>query len=105
VAPHFYSPRVVAFHWERYRPPSRWRESRDLLAFIAVWAVPHPPDGAALSPPAFGDYLTVIAKPLRSALTMAPTESPVRFSTAPFWLVRTIACTPWMTAAPTLPAA
>jgi hypothetical protein len=50
-------------------------------------------------------YLTVIAKPLRSALTMAPTESPVSLSTAPFWLVGTIACTPCMTAAPTFPAA
>ena len=50
-------------------------------------------------------HFTVITKPLRSALTMAPTELPVSVSTAPFWLVSTIACTPRPTAAPTLPAA
>jgi len=50
-------------------------------------------------------YFTVIAKPLRSALTIAPTELPVSVSTAPFGLVSTIACAPRPTAAPTLPAA
>jgi hypothetical protein len=50
-------------------------------------------------------YLTVSARPLRSALTIAPTELPVSVSTAPFWLVSTIACAPRPTAAPTLPAA
>ena len=50
-------------------------------------------------------HLTVIASPLRSALTMAPTEEPVSDSIAPFWLVSTIACAPRPTAAPTLPAA
>ena len=50
-------------------------------------------------------YLTVITRPLRSALTMAPTERPVSVSTAPFWLVSTMACAPRPTAAPTLPAA
>jgi hypothetical protein len=49
-------------------------------------------------------YLSVITRPLRSALTMAPTELPVSVSTAPFGLVSTIACAPRPTAAPTLPA-
>jgi spermidine dehydrogenase len=50
-------------------------------------------------------HLTVITRPLRSALTIAPTELPVSLSTAPCWLVSTIACAPLTTAAPTLPAA
>jgi len=50
-------------------------------------------------------YLTVITRPLRSALTIAPTELPVSVSTAPFGLVRMIACAPRPTAAPTFPAA
>jgi hypothetical protein len=65
---------------------------------------------ARLSPSARGmtivsAYLTVITRPLRSALTMAPTELPVSVSTAPFGLASTIACAPRPTAAPTLPAA
>ena len=50
-------------------------------------------------------YFTVMTRPLRSALTMAPTELPVSCSTAPLGLVSTIACTPRPTAAPTFPAA
>ena len=34
----------------------------------------------------FAAHFTVIARPLRSALTIAPTEEPVSESTAPFWL-------------------
>ena len=63
-------------------------------------------DGGALDPgyvlPA---YFTVMTKPLRSALTMAPTELPVSVSTAPCWLVSTMACAPRPSAAPTFPAA
>jgi hypothetical protein len=50
-------------------------------------------------------YLTVITRPLRSALTIAPTDLPLSVSIAPCWLVSTIACAPRPTAAPTLPAA
>ncbi len=50
-------------------------------------------------------YFIVITKPLRSALTIAPTELPVRLSSAPFSLVNTIACPPRPKAAPTFPAA
>src|SRR5262249_31258230 len=50
-------------------------------------------------------YFTVITRPLRSALTTAPTELPLSDSTAPLPLVRTIACPPRPMAAPTLPAA
>lgn len=50
-------------------------------------------------------HFTVIARPFRSALTIAPTELPVSESTAPFALVSTIACAPPPSAAPTFPAA
>ena len=50
-------------------------------------------------------YFTVMTRPLRSALTMAPTELPVSSSTAPCWLVSTMACAPRPSAAPTFPAA
>ena len=39
-------------------------------------------------------YFTVIARPLRSALTIAPTELPESVSTAPCPLVSMIACAP-----------
>ena len=64
----------------------------------------HVPDFAMLDPRQFA-YFTVITRPLRSALTIAPTEVPLSVSTAPFWLVSTIACAPRPTAAPTFPAA
>src|SRR5579862_5094892 len=50
-------------------------------------------------------HFTVMTRPLRSALTMAPTELPVSSSTAPCWLVSTMACAPRPSAAPTFPAA
>ena len=37
-------------------------------------------------------YFNVIASPLRSALAISPTVRPDSSSTAPFWLVSTIAC-------------
>jgi hypothetical protein len=45
-------------------------------------------------------YLIVIASPLRSALAIRPTCWPVSSSTAPFWLVSTIARAPRPTASP-----
>jgi hypothetical protein len=45
-------------------------------------------------------YLTVIASPLRSTFANNPTCRPVNSSTAPFWLVSTIARAPVPTASP-----
>jgi hypothetical protein len=39
----------------------------------------------------FNPYFSVIASPLRSALAIRPTCRPDSSSTAPFWLVSTIA--------------
>lgn len=45
-------------------------------------------------------YLNVSAMPLTSRFTISPVWVPLNCSTAPFWLVRTIACGPRMTVAP-----
>jgi hypothetical protein len=45
-------------------------------------------------------YLNVIANPLRSAFANKPTSVPESSSTAPFWLVSTIARAPPPTASP-----
>ena len=62
-------------------------------------------ESRVIKPRSVSAYLTVITNPLRSALTIAPTELPVSVSTAPLGLVSTMACAPRPTAAPTLPAA
>ena len=45
-------------------------------------------------------YRTEITSPLRSAATISPAWRPASVSTAPFWLVSTIAPAPGPTAAP-----
>jgi hypothetical protein len=45
-------------------------------------------------------YFNVIASPLRSAFAISPTCLPLSSSTAPFWLVNTIARAPVPTASP-----
>ena len=40
-------------------------------------------DGRLSAPRQFGTHLTVITRPLRSALTIKPTELPISVSTAP----------------------
>lgn len=47
-----------------------------------------------------GAHRTVIARPLRSAATISPAWRPEIASTAPFWLVSTIAPAPAPTARP-----
>jgi hypothetical protein len=47
-----------------------------------------------------GLYRSDSAMPLTSRLTISPVWLPLRCSTAPFWLVRTIACGPRMMVAP-----
>jgi hypothetical protein len=45
-------------------------------------------------------YFSVIASPLRSAFAINPTSRPDNSSTAPFWLVSTIARAPLPSASP-----
>ncbi len=45
-------------------------------------------------------YRSVIASPLRSAFAISPTWRPDNSSTAPFWLLSTIARAPPPTASP-----
>ena len=51
----------------------------------------------------FGAYVTDNASPLKSRLTIRPSCSPLSASTAPFWLVRMMACAPLPAAAPAPP--